>query len=250
MYHEYEIPERFRSAARDGFRAVEFLNPYAFSPSTIKGWLDENRLELILINTRTGLEKDKTVGLAALPGREEDFKKIFEESLSYAKALNVPMVHVLAGVVRGLESEDVKNTFISNIRWAAELAKPESINIMLEPLNTQDVSGYFYTSCEVVAALIDEIGQSNIKLQYDFYHMQIMEGNLAKQLERYHSAIGHVQFSSVPGRHEPQYGEVNVDYLFNHLDQLGYRGWIGCEYSAKNGTREGLRWGHQYKLGI
>ncbi len=250
MYQEMDLPLRFKAAANDGFTAIELLNPYAHSTSEIRSWLDENGLELILINTRPGLSHDNTVGLAALPGREEDFRQIFSEARDYALALRVNMIHVLAGVVTNLDKEDVATTLRRNLRWAATELEGSNINIMLEPLNDQDVPGYIYTSSRTVADLIDELALTNIKLQYDLYHMQIMEGNLAKHLAQHLEKVGHVQFSSVPGRHEPQFGEVNVDRIFTQLDDLGYEGWIGCEYTAKNLTSEGLGWGHAYGLGI
>lgn len=250
MYREMEIPERFSAAAQDGFTAVEFLSPYEFPIEAIKTWLTVNNLKLILINTRPGLPHDKTVGLAALPGREDDFRTLFTEAHEYADALGANMIHVLAGVVTDFEQTAVNTTLRENLRWASAQLEDSDINIMLEPLNTEDVPGYVYVTSNSVVKLLAELGLPNIKLQYDLYHMQIMEGNLAKHLEQHLPMIGHVQFSSLPGRHEPQYGEVNVALLFNHLDELGYEGWIGCEYTAKAATSDGLSWGHAYGLGL
>lgn len=249
MYQELAIPERFAAAANDGFTAVEFLNPYPFTVEELQSWLEANRLELILINTKPGMTNDKTVGLAAIPGREADFKKLFAEAHHYAQALGTHMIHVLAGVTTSYDSSDVNLTLRSNLTWAAQQIADSRINIMLEPLNEQDVPGYVYCNSQTVVDLIDQLNLPNLKLQYDLYHMQIMEGNLAKHLEQHIEKIGHVQFSSVPGRHEPQYGEVNVHRLFEHLERIGYDGWIGCEYTAKAGTTEGLIWAEGYNLG-
>lgn len=249
MYHEYAVADRFRAAAEDGFEAVEFLNPYGFEITEIQSWLSQNQLKLILINTRPGLEGEATIGLAAIPGRQPDFKTIFSEALNYARELGAPMIHVLAGVVAAFDPKEVKETFLANISWAAAQASTHGITIMLEPLNTQDVPGYFYTSSHDVAQLIDELGIDNVKLQYDLYHMQIMEGNLTHHITQLMHQIGHIQFSSVPGRFEPQYGEVNLPQILEHLDQAGYEGWIGCEYSARTHTRDGLSWATEYRLG-
>lgn len=249
MYKEFQIPDRFAAAAAHGFSAVEFLNPYPFAIDDIRSWLQQANLDLILINTRPGLQGEKAFGLAALPGREQDFRQVFSEAHDYATALGANMIHVLAGVVRDLDEAEVKNTFQQNINWAAETAAKSGINIMLEPLNQTDVPGYLYTSSAAVADLIDDLALPNIFLQYDFYHMQIMEGNLAANMEKHLDKIGHVQFSSLPGRHEPQFGEVDVHRLFEFLDAVGYAGWVGCEYTAKTTTAEGLTWARPYGIG-
>jgi hydroxypyruvate isomerase len=245
MFHEMEIPERFAAARQCGFTAVEFLHPYEWQINEIRQWLDATGLSIILINTPTG---EGEVGLAALPGREDEFQAVFGQTLEYAVSLNVPMIHLLAGrsSERQTASED---RFIENTVWAADLAGASGITLLLEPLNTRDVPGYLHTHCDHTAQLIEQIDRSNVKMQFDFYHSQIMGGDLAASITRHLESIGHVQFSSVPGRHEPQYGEVNVDPLFDHLDNLGYDGWIGCEYIAKGDTREGLSWARAWGLG-
>ena len=248
MFQEYDPLDRFDSAAEAGFKAVEILSPYNWSYEQLRNCLSHSELELILINTKPGVDDEATVGLAAIPGRQDDFKKLFLEALGYAATLGASMIHTLAGVVAHVEERKAEDTFLRNISWAAEQAAEHEINIMLEPLNQQDVPGYFYTSSQQVVDVIHTLNLKNVKLQYDFYHMQIVEGNLAANVAKHLNDIGHIQFSSVPGRFEPQYGEVNLTYLFNHLDEIGYNGWIGCEYKAKHSTAEGLSWAKQYGL--
>ena len=249
MYQERSVPERFAAAAEAGFEAVEFLQPYQWSIEAIGEWLEASNLQLILINTAPGLPDDLEFGLAAVPGREADFKNIFNDALEYAVTLGVNMIHVLAGKVGALDADRAEATFLENIQWAASQAARHSLNIMLEPLNSQDVPGYLYSSSAQVARLIEILNIINVRMQYDFYHMQIMEGNLAVHLSEHLAKIGHIQFSSVPGRHEPQYGEVNLHYLFTYLDQIGYEGWIGCEYTPRTTTEEGLSWARDYGIG-
>jgi len=246
MFQEYEIPDRFPAARDCGFIAVEFLSPYAFSVDEVRQMLLDAGLNLILLNISPGEEGE--VGTAALPGREAFFQNSFQQALTYATGLGAPMIHVLAGKNAG-QARTSEALFIDNIRWAADLALEHQINILLEPLNTQDVSGYLHSLSDQTAELIEKINRSNVKMQFDFYHLQIMEGNLAAGLSRHFDKLGHVQFSSVPGRHEPQFGEVNVHHLFQHLDEIGYTGWIGCEYWAKHGTVTGLTWGAAYGIG-
>lgn len=203
-------------------------------------------LKLILLNISPGEEGE--VGTAAVLGREAFFRNSFQQALTYATGLGAPMIHVLAGKNAG-QARTSEALFIDNIRWAADLALEHEINILLEPLNTQDVPGYLHSLSDQTAELIEQINRSNVKMQFDFYHLQIMEGNLAAGLTRHFDKLGHVQFSSVPGRYEPQFGEVNVHHLFQHLDEIGYTGWIGCEYWAKHRTVNGLSWGAAYGIG-
>jgi 2-dehydrotetronate isomerase len=245
MFQEIDLPERFFAAQQCGFQAVEFLWPYAWPVDDIHHWLQDNNLELVLVNTPPG---EGEMGLAAIPGKEETFQQQFRMTLDYASRLGASMIHLMAGQ----DSESVKaseSLFIEHVRWASDLARSSSIAILLEPLNTRDAPGYLHTRIDHTARLIDDIGRDNVKLQFDFYHRQLMEGDLATNLKRHFDIIGHVQFSSLPGRHEPQFGEVNMPYLFDYLDELGYTGWIGCEYSAKEDTRQGLVWGTAYGLG-
>lgn len=245
MYQELPVAERCDAAARHGFQAVELLSPYDFSPQEIIHWLETAGLKLLLININPG-ENGET-GTAALPGREAFFKQSFEQALDYASSLRVPMIHVLAG--RATAEQPLSRTlFIEQIREAAYLADRQGITLNLEPLNSEDVPGYLHSQSVATTELLRAIGRDNVKMQFDFYHLQIMEGNLAASLSRHLPLISHVQFSSVPGRHEPQYGEVNVPHLLDYLDEIGYRGWVGCEYWPKAGTEAGLSWAAKYGI--
>lgn len=246
MFQEHPFQDRFRAAQQCGFTAVEILSPYQHTVEQLQLWLDDAGLRPVLININPG-EPGET-GTAAIPGRQDFFRESFNQAFDYAQALGVPMIHVLAGreTDQVLLSEEL---CIENLKWAADIAAQADISILLEPLNTQDVPGYLHTLNEQTAELIQKTDRNNLKLQFDFYHRQIMEGNLADGLRTHFDLIGHVQFSSVPGRHEPQYGEVNVPYLCDYLDELGYTGWIGCEYAARFDTAEGLSWAQQYGLG-
>lgn len=245
MYQELPVAERFDAAARHGFQAVEFLSPYDFSPQEIIHWLETAGLKLLLINIHPG--ENGEAGTAALPGREAFFKQSFKQALDYASSLHAPMIHVLAG--RETAEQPLSRTlFIEQIREAADLADRQGITLNLEPLNSKDVPGYLHSQSVATTDLLQAIGRDNVKMQFDFYHLQIMEGNLAASLSRYLPLISHVQFSSVPGRHEPQYGEVNVAHLLDYLDEIGYGGWVGCEYWPKAGTEAGLGWAAEYGI--
>jgi hydroxypyruvate isomerase len=248
MFTEIDISRRFDAASEVGFRAVELLSPYSSDIRDLRGWLSAAGVEMILLNTSPGNGAAGERGLAAVPGREDDFKATFDQALTYATGLDVGMIHVMAGIAGddGVAAADAK--FVENLAWASSLARPEGIRLMIEPLNTRDVPGYLLTSSDHAARLLTELGDDNVRMQYDFYHMQVMEGDLGMTMKRRLDLIGHMQFSSVPGRNEPQYGEINLSHLFDLVDQLGYRGWMGCEYRPKTSTLEGLSWGESYGL--
>lgn len=250
MYPEFDVPQRFVAAHEAGFQAIEFLQPYSYDKAHIQAWLNDNNLQMILLNTPMGDVKKGERGLAALPGREDDFRRTFDLALDYAVTLSIPMIHVMAGVVPdGTRRERCVATMVANLQEAAELARIHNIRLQLEPLNEFDVPGYLHTGTSETIELLGGIGKPNVQLQYDFYHLQLMQGNLAAGVRDNLDIIGHIQFSSVPGRHEPQYGEVNIPFLFNLLDELGYDGWVGCEYRPKTSTAEGLVWAAAYDLG-
>jgi hydroxypyruvate isomerase len=250
MFTELEVPKRFRAARDVGFDTVEFLRPYANPVAEVKRWLDEAGLKMILLNTSPGDPDKGERGLAALPGREADFRKVFDQALDYAVGLGAGMIHVMAGLVpQGGRPEAYDEVFVANLKSVAKGAAAKGVGLLLEPLNTQDVPGYLHTRTAHTRRIIEAVGSDNVRMQYDLYHMQIMEGNLAEGLRRNWDIIGHIQFSSVPGRHEPQHGEVNLPFLFEVIDQLDYKGWIGCEYGPKTTTLEGLVWGKPYGIG-
>ena len=249
MFPDLPVAERMLAARDLGFAAVEFLSPYPDPATEIRRWLDDAGLEMILLNTPPGDAAGGERGLAGVPGREADFRVHFEQALDYALALDVPMIHLLAGVVAERDRDEALSVLVDNVRFAADRAAERGIRILLEPLNSEDTPGYLLTRTDETRRCIEAIDRDNVRLQFDFYHRQIMEGNLAQRLAGSLDIIGHIQFSSVPGRHEPQYGEVNLPYLFDLCDTLGYAGWIGCEYRPKTTVLDGLTWGERYGLG-
>lgn len=250
MFTEHELPDRFSAAAAAGFEAVEILQPYSLPPEVLNRCLEDSGLQWILLNTPMGNAAGGERGLAAIPGRESDFRECFSQALLYARTCHVPMIHCMAGVVpQELDESSCLQTFRQNLVVAADEAAEAGVQLLLEPLNTQDVPGYLITSTNQVREIVESLDLPNIRLQYDFYHLQIMQGNLAAGLKEHLDIIGHVQFSSLPGRHEPQYGEVNMPHLFQVLDELGYAGWVGCEYRPKADTLSGLSWGKSWGLG-
>jgi hydroxypyruvate isomerase len=250
MFPELEEPARFDAARKAGFTAVEFLRPYNHPVAEVRHWLDDAGLQLILINSPAGDPARGDRGLAALPGREADFRASLDQTLEYAAGLGAGMVHLMAGVVpEGQTVEACEAVFVENVRLAADTAKKLGVRILLESLNTRDVPGYLHTHTADTRRLIERSGSDNAFIQYDLYHMQIMQGDLVERLRENLDLVGHIQFSSVPGRHEPQHGEVNLPYVFEQIDAMGYDGWIGCEYRPKGDTLEGLVWAKPYGIG-
>ena len=250
MFPDVPVEARFQAARDLGFNAVEYLFPYAQSPAEVKAGVRAAGVAMILLNTPLGDVAKGERGLAAVPGREADFRRDFDRAMAYAVEVGVPMIHVMAGVVDSADRHAAGAVLVRNVRAAADLAASHSIDILLEPLNTEDTPGYVLTRTDETRRVIDSVERDNVRLQFDFYHRQIMEGNLERRLEENLDVIGHIQFSSVPGRHEPQHGEVNMAYLFAACDRLGYDGWVGCEYRPKTTVREGLSWAAAYGLGV
>ncbi len=249
MFAELPVADRARAAREVGFHAVEYLFPYAYPAAEVRRWLDDAGVEMVLLNTPLGDAANGERGVAALPGREADFRRHFEQALDYARVLGVEMIHVMTGVVPPARRTLARAVCVRNLRAAAAIAAAHGIRLLLEPLNDEDTPGYFLTRTDETRRLIDAIDRDNVYLQFDLYHRQIMEGNLARRLADNLDIVGHIQFSSVPGRFEPQYGEVNMPHIFDLCDQLGYAGWLGCEYRAKTTTVAGLSWGEPYGLG-
>jgi hydroxypyruvate isomerase len=260
LYTELPFAERFAAAARDGFKAVELLSPYAVPAAELKILLNTSGLQLVLINTppggtdAAGIEAawaSKTCwGTACLPGREAEFRAGLALALDYAQQLSCPRIHIMAGVQpEDLARETAQAAYVSNLRHAAALAAGVGVDVLIEPINTRDIPGYFLHRQDQAHAVLDEIGAANLKVQMDLYHCQIMEGDLAMKLRRYVPTghIGHIQIAGVPGRNEPDLGEIHYPYLFSLLDELGYGGWVGCEYrpvrrAVAEGTSVGLGW--------
>lgn len=248
MYQEFEFLDRFAAAAADGFKAVEFLFPYAFPKEEVAKRLKDNGLENVLFNLPPGNWEAGERGMAALPGRESEFAATIEKALDYAQALGCPRLHVMAGIpAAGLDRAACRATYIANLALAAERAGKAGRDVLIEPINTRDIPGYFLNRQDDAQAVRVEVGAVNLKVQFDLYHCQIVEGDLAMKLKRDIAHIGHMQIAGVPQRHEPDLGEVNYPYLFRVIDELGYKGWIGCEYRPRNGTRAGLEWFAPYR---
>ncbi|SDZ81977.1 2-oxo-tetronate isomerase [Acidovorax soli] len=250
LYSDVDFLDRFAAAAHDGFQAVEYLFPYAYPAQELAKRLQAKGLQQVLFNAPPGDWDAGERGLACLPGREAEFREGMAKAIEYAKALQCPRIHVMAGLVpQGADAASVRATYIANVRHAAEQAAPHGIQILLEPINGRDMPGFFLSRQDQAHALIAEIGATNVKVQMDLYHAQIVEGDLAMKIRQYLPTgnVGHLQIAGVPERHEPDVGEVNYTYLFQLLDSLGYGGWIGCEYrpargAAPHATSDGLGW--------
>jgi hydroxypyruvate isomerase len=247
MYNEYPFLERFTAARDDGFFGVEFLFPYDFAPAKIKEQLDVNGLSQVLFNCHPGDWDAGERGIASLPGREEDFKRSIESALHYASILGNKRLHVMAGVMpSGQDHANRRGIYLDNLAYAAEQAKPLGITMLIEPINTRDIPGYFLNRQDDAHAICREVGASNLQVQLDLYHCQITEGDLVMKIKRDIAGVGHMQIAGVPQRHEPDIGEVNYSYLFGLIDELGYNGWIGCEYRPRASTSGGLDWFKPY----
>lgn len=243
LFTEVPFMERFDAAHDVGFKAVEFLFPYAFEPSEIAKKLNRFNLQQALFNMPPGDWDAGERGYAALPGWEEKFKASVETAMIYAEALDCKRVHAMSGIVNPAYSyEEHVEVFIKNIRYAADALAAKGITLLIEPLNSRDMPGYFIAHQRDAVALIKKVGRPNVKLQFDVYHAQIMDGDLSTLIRDLQPEIGHIQIASVPERHEPSEGELNYPYLFNLMDETGYKGWVGCEYNPKNSTKEGLNW--------
>ena len=248
MYNEHPFLERFAAAARDGFRGVEFLFPYAHDAREIRARLDANGLTQALFNAPPGDWEKGERGLASLPGREDEFRRSIDKALEYARVLGNRCLHVMAGLIApGEDRARHREAYVANLAWAARHAAGAGITVVIEPINTRDIPGFFLNRQDEAHAVCREVGEPNLKVQMDLYHCQIVEGDLAMKIRTHIAGVGHVQIAGVPERHEPDLGEVNYPYLFALLDELGYAGWIGCEYRPKAGTSEGLGWFASYK---
>ncbi len=243
MFNEVPFPQRFAAAAAAGFKAVEFLFPYEHTPGEVAGWLTENGLENVLFNMPPGDWAAGERGIASLPGREEEFRASVARALEYAQALGTPRLHAMCGLLKDEADRAAhRRTYVENLRYAArELAKHDRM-LLIEPINTRDIPGYFLNTQADAHAVREEVGAPNLKVQMDFYHVQIVEGDIAMRFRKHFDHVGHIQVASVPERNEPDDGEVNYRYLFRLVDALGYGGWIGCEYRPRAGSAEGLGW--------
>jgi hydroxypyruvate isomerase len=243
LFNEVPFLDRFERAAKAGFKAVEFLFPYAWPAEEIKARLDANGLELVLHNLPAGNWDAGERGIACLPDRVAEFQLGVTRAIEYATALGVRQVNCLAGKVPGnFASGLVQRTFVDNLRFAAPVLKRAGLTLLIEPINVLDIPGFHLSRTQQALEVMYEVGADNLLLQYDIYHAQRTEGELAATLARCLPRIGHVQLADNPGRHEPGTGEINYGYLLAHLDRIGYRGWVGCEYKPATTTEAGLDW--------
>ncbi len=248
MFQEVDFLDRFEAAAKAGFKGVEYLFPYDFNVNQLVEILQKNDLKHVLHNLPAGDWGAGERGIGALPDRIGEFQEGVGKAIEYTKALGNTQLNMLSGIApEGVKADVLNKTFIDNAVFAAsELAKND-IRLVIEMINTRDVPGFFLSGTQQALDLIADTGSDNIQLQYDIYHMQIMEGDLAPTMEKHLTSIGHIQLADTPGRHEPGTGEINYPFLFDFLDRIGYDGWIGCEYIPAQKTEEGLGWFEPYK---
>lgn len=268
MYNELPFLERFEAAARDGFKGVEYLFPYAYSKQELADQLHDHGLSQVLFNAPAGGLDAASMdaawgsgqrGTACIPGKEQEFQAGVLLALDYAEDLGCPRIHTMAGLLpQGLAYEQALVTYISNLKWAAAQAAQCGRDVLIEPINTRDMPGFFLNLQEQAHHILQQVGADNLKVQMDLYHCQIMEGDLATKIRKYlpTGRVGHLQIAGVPERHEPDVGELNYTYLLQVLDEVaatcGWTGWVGCEYKPKlggqaGGTSAGLSWVHSHK---
>lgn len=243
LFTELPFLDRFAAARQAGFEAVEFLFPYAWPAQELKALLDAHDLQLVLHNLPAGDWDGGERGIACHPQRVEAFRQGVAQAIDYATVLGVKQLNCLIGKwPERASSLQIDQTVIENLRFAAHALKQHDIALLIEPINTFDIPGFYLSRTQQALDVIDKVGSDNVFVQYDIYHMQRMEGDIAATLSAHHARIRHVQLADNPGRHEPGTGELNYDFLFAHLDAIGYTGWVGCEYKPKGRTEDGLGW--------
>jgi 2-dehydrotetronate isomerase len=250
IFQEVGFLDRFAAAAACGFKAVEYLTPYDHPAEVIAEQLNRHGLEQALFNMPPGDWAAGERGIGALPGREQEFREGIDIALQYAKATKCRILHAMAGVLpTGADPAAAERSYIANLRHAADRLAAANLTLVIEPINTRDIPGYFLNTTTQAMAIIERVGRANLKLQLDLYHVQIMEGDLAHRIRTLFGHYPHVQIAGNPGRHEPDVGEIHYPFLFDLLDEIGYSGWIGCEYRPKGETRAGLGWASRYGIG-
>ena len=243
MFNEVPFLDRFAAAADAGFQAVEYLFPYEYAPDVVAKKLSDAKLENILFNMPPGDWSKGERGIAAIPGREAEFRAGVQKALEYAEVLGVKKLHGMAGIPPAeADRGSCRDTLVSNLSFAADMLGPQNVTLLLEAINTRDMPGFFVCTQAQSHAIVTEVGAINLKMQMDCYHMQVMEGDLATNLKLYAPFCGHIQIAGAPERHEPDTGEVRYEYIYQLLDDLQYDGWLGCEYRPAGKTVEGLGW--------
>ncbi len=248
MFNEVDFLDRFEAAAKAGFRGVEYLFPYDFDKNELADRLGANGLTQALHNLPAGDWGAGERGIAILPDRVDEFRASVDTAVEYASALKCGQVNCLAGLTPdGADPAALRSTFVENLVYAADRLKAENIKLVIEAINTRDIPGFYLNGSKQAIDIIEETGSENLFFQYDIYHMQIMEGDLAPTIKAHLDKIAHIQLADTPGRHEPGTGEINYPFLFAFLDEIGYQGWIGCEYNPQGDTVEGLDWFAPYR---
>jgi hydroxypyruvate isomerase len=247
LWTEHDFLDRFEAAAKAGFKGVEFLFPYAYPANALAERLERNGLVQVLFNMPPGNWDGGERGLACLAERKQEFQDGVGRAIEYAKALKCSTLHCMAGLAPdGADPERLRATYVENVRFAAAETKKAGIKLVLEPINTRDIPRYYLSTPRQGFQMLDAVGSDNVLLQYDIYHAQVMQGDLARTIEENLARIGHMQLADNPGRNEPGTGEINWDFLLAQIDRVGYAGWIGCEYKPKAGTDAGLGWAKKY----
>ena len=251
LFTERPLIERFAAAADAGFKAVELQFPYDHAPSAVKAELDRHGLTMLGLNTAPGRSAPGQLpagefGVAAIPGREQEFAALFKQALDYVVVIGGCQIHCLAGKVPPEQRPAAEKVFVGNLARAADLAAEKGITLLIEPINPRDRPDYFLSRAEHAADIVAKVERPNVRIQFDFYHAQIVGGDLIKRFETHFALVGHVQIAAVPSRHEPDEGEVNYPAVFDVVDRAGFKGWIGCEYRPRARTEDGLGWASAY----
>lgn len=247
LFNEVDFMDRFAQAAKSGFKGVEYLFPYAHPKDALAEALARNGLVQVLHNVPAGDWARGERGIACHPDRVGEFQEGVGRAIEYATALGCKQLNCLAGILpAGVPADRARETFVANLRFAAAAMKAAGIRCLTEPVNSRDIPGFFLNRTRQALDIIRDAGADNLWVQYDIYHMQVMEGDLARTIEANLASIAHMQLADNPGRHEPGTGEINYPFLFDRIDRIGYRGWIGCEYNPQAGTVAGLGWIKRY----
>ena len=248
LFTDRPLLDRIDAAATAGFKAIELQFPYDVPASAMKAAIEKNKLTILGLNTPPG-EREGEFGLAAVPGREKDWQVMFARALDYASAIGASAIHCLAGKVAPEQRPAADRVFTDNLARAADLAAAKNIRLLIEPINARDRPNYFLNHVEHAADVIGKVGKANLRIQFDFYHVQIVGGDLIHRLQKFLPVIGHLQCAAVPTRHEPDEGEINYAAVFEAVDNFGYQGWIGAEYRPRGRTEDGLDWARRYGVG-
>mgnify|MGYP001265199553 FL=1 len=248
LFTENSFLERFGKASENNFQAVEFQFPYEFSPEIIKEKLDKFNLDLSVFNSLPGNFKNGDRGLACLPKRKEEFQRTIIQSIEYAKIIKCKKIHIMSGIQGSKNDLAYRDTYIENLQWACDKFSEEDLTVLIEPINSRNIPDYFLSSTDMAIKIIELTAKKNIKLLFDIYHHQIIRGDVTKYLKNIYSYIGHIQIAGIPDRNEPDISEIDYKFIFKIINDLGYKGWIGCEYNPIEDTVSGLSWREKINL--